>query len=156
MKRLLAIAALVAALWGLVPMPVRAAELPDELVGLWCFDKNKMWALAGKGLSLEPYTRLGWADGKTRNEIPRRACANRGGLTIGSDGTIATIDSRPCKLDVERLGPHFYRATETCPDEEPEHYELEIVPQFASPLESDWSDEDGSVETLIIRHPPQG
>ena len=105
--------------------------MPDELVGLWCFDKAKTWAL-----TLEAYTRLGWADGKTRNEIPSRVCANRGGLTIGSDGTIATVDSRPCKLDVERLGPHFYRASETCPDEEPEHYELEIVPQFASPLES--------------------
>jgi hypothetical protein len=55
-------------------MPVRAAELPDKMMGGWCFDKLKTRALAAKG---EYY--------HTRTDQPDD-CANRGGMAVSKDG----------------------------------------------------------------------
>lgn len=85
--------------------PVRAAELPKEMLGAWCFDKLMTRALAAEG----EYYHARAAHGND--------CANRGGYAIWTDGLTSYRfgPQQVCKFDkIEPVGGGAYHVSMTC------------------------------------------
>jgi hypothetical protein len=100
MKRIAIIALLVA-----LATPVCAADLPSEMLGSWCFDKELTRALAVEGESY--YYRSNDTDD----------CGNRGGIEIRKGGSAYCRFgcSLACKFNkIESVGGGAYHVSETC------------------------------------------
>jgi hypothetical protein len=130
------------------------AELPDQMMGGWCFDKLKTRALAAEG---EYYhTRAAHPDDND--------CANRGGIAVSKDGLISYRfgPQQVCKFDkIEPVGGGAYHVSMTCKrlgtgEEEENDFEWEIVP-VPPTVPSDWEgDLPFSPDSLVWRDAPEG
>jgi hypothetical protein len=91
MKRLLLIAGLVLALTSFAS-PANAAEMPKELRGVWCLDRD------------------------TGTYVPSGVCTVRSGFGIDAGGFIIPNDGYCAVLKVRQLGKHAYRSKFRCQD----------------------------------------